>query len=239
MRTEPPGRSREERRTASATWSKVIRCRRNAISDTSIEISYGGALTMSTWVISGRAAKSSRTRSAIVFNVKTSVAPAMAMSMTWLRAISSRMIGFSVPTGNVVIASISFFTSSTIRRASAPSSSSTSTDALPSAANDRICLMPSMSLMASSIRTTTPASTSSGAAPRYGTWILIRSRSISGKTSSVTTVAATKPLAMIKSIMRLAATGLRASQPMIPPEGPGGAPVNPTSSRRGTRKRYL
>ena len=99
---------------------------------------------MSTWVISGRPDSSSRTRSAIAFRVKTSVLPEMEMSVTWFRAISSRTMGFSVSTGNVVIASTWFLTSSTTRRASAPSSSSTMTDALPSDAVDWISLMPSM-----------------------------------------------------------------------------------------------
>ena len=39
VRTEPPGRSSDERRTAFATWSNVMPWRRNATSDTSIEIS--------------------------------------------------------------------------------------------------------------------------------------------------------------------------------------------------------
>ena len=99
---------------------------------------------MSTCVISGRADRSSRTRSAIAFRVKTSVAPEMATSVTWFRAIISRTIGFSVSMGNVVIASTWFLISSTTRRASAPSSSSTATDALPSDAVDWISLMPSM-----------------------------------------------------------------------------------------------
>ena len=38
----PPGRSSDERRTASATWSNVISCRGRSSSETSIEISYGG-----------------------------------------------------------------------------------------------------------------------------------------------------------------------------------------------------
>ena len=39
VRTDPPGRSSDERRTASATWSNVIPCRRRSSSETSIEIS--------------------------------------------------------------------------------------------------------------------------------------------------------------------------------------------------------
>ena len=98
---------------------------------------------MSTWVISGIAVSSSRTRSASALSAKMSVSPEMEMSVTWLRAVISRMMGFSVSIGNVVIASTWFLTSSTTRRASAPSSSSTITDALPSDAVDWISLMPS------------------------------------------------------------------------------------------------
>ena len=90
----------------------------------------------------------------------------MAISVTWLRVTSSRMIGLSVSTGNVVIAWTLFVTSSSTRCESAPDSSSTITDALPSDAVDAICWTPSMFWTASSIRTTTPDSTSSGAAPR-------------------------------------------------------------------------
>ena len=72
-----------------------------------------------------------------------SVSPEMEMSVTWLRAVISRTMGFSVSIGNVVIASTWFLTSSTTRRGSAPSSSSTITDALPSDAVDWISLMPS------------------------------------------------------------------------------------------------
>ena len=39
VRTEPPGRSSEDRRTASATWSNVMPCRRRSSSETSMEIS--------------------------------------------------------------------------------------------------------------------------------------------------------------------------------------------------------
>lgn len=73
-----------------------------------------------------------------------SVLPETTTSTTWLRPISSRTIGTSVSTGNVVIASTLFLTSSTTRRESAPSSSSTTTVAPPSLAVDRIRRMPSM-----------------------------------------------------------------------------------------------
>ena len=39
VRTDPPGRSSDERRTASATSSKVMPCRGRAVSETSMEIS--------------------------------------------------------------------------------------------------------------------------------------------------------------------------------------------------------
>ena len=87
---------------------------------------------MSTWLISGITVNSSRTRSASAFSARTSVWPEMEMSVTWLRAVSSRMMGLSVWSGKVVIASTLFLTSSTTRRGSAPSSSSTMTEAMPS-----------------------------------------------------------------------------------------------------------
>ena len=99
---------------------------------------------MSVWLTSGNAASSSRTRSASVLSTTRSVSPETTTSTTWLRAITSRTIGFSVSIGNVVIASTSFWTSSTTRRASAPNASSAITDARPSEAVDRIRRMPSM-----------------------------------------------------------------------------------------------
>ena len=96
------------------------------------------------------------------------MSPETTTSTTWLRAITSRTIGVSVSIGNVVIVSTRFLTSSTTRRASAPSSSSATTDAPPSEAVERIRRMPSMLWIASSTRMTTPCSTSSGAAARYG-----------------------------------------------------------------------
>ena len=68
--------------------------------------------------------------------------------------------------------------------------------------------------MDSSTRMTTPDSTSSGAAPRYGTRMLIRSSSTSGKTSTLIVAAAIRPLTTIRTIRRFAATGLPASHVM-------------------------
>ena len=88
------------------------------------------------------------------------------MSTTCCRFVSSRMIGFSVSIGNVVMASMLLLTSSTTRRGSAPRSISITTVPMPSEAVDWIRLMPSMPWMDSSMRTFTACSTSSGAAPR-------------------------------------------------------------------------
>ena len=138
------------------------------------------------------------------------------MSTTCNRFVSSRTIGFSVSIGKVVMASTLFFTSSATRRPSAPRSSSIVTVPIPSFAVERICLMPSMPSIASSMRTVTADSTSSGAAPRYGTSTLIRSSSISGNTSSLALVAASSPLATMNTIIRLAATPLRANHSIMP-----------------------
>ncbi len=125
------------------------------------------------------------------------------------------MIGFSVWSGNVVMASTLLLTSSTTRRASAPRSSSIITEPIPSDAVDWMRLMPSMPWIASSIRTFTPSSTSSGAAPRYGTSTWMRSSSISGNASSRVLVAPRRPLTTMNAIVRLAATLLRANQSIM------------------------
>ena len=117
-------------------------------------------------MISGMAVSSSRTRSETCFRVNGSMSPETAMSTTCCRLVSSRMIGFSVSIGKVVMASMLLLTSSTTRRASAPRSSSIITVPIPSDAVDRIRRMPSMPWIASSMRTLTACSTSSRAAPR-------------------------------------------------------------------------
>ena len=106
--------------------------------------------------------------------------------------------------------------SSSTCRTSAPSSISTITLPMPSEAVEMICLMPSTPWMASSIRTQTASSTSSGAAPRYGTSTRMRSSVISGKTSDVTCAVDRKPPATRNAIRRLAATGLRANHAIVP-----------------------
>ena len=65
-------------------------------------------------------ASSSRIRSATVLSVRSSTAPDTARSTTLLRGSSSLMIGFSVCSGKVSMASTRFFTSSSTARTSAP-----------------------------------------------------------------------------------------------------------------------
>ena len=69
----------------------------------------------------------------------------MATVITRRRMSASWMIGFSVSTGNVVIASIRDLTSSSTSRVSASVSSSMTTVPEPSAAVDRIVSTPSRS----------------------------------------------------------------------------------------------
>ena len=74
------------------------------------------------------------------------------MSTTCARFVSSRMIGFSVSIGNVVIASMLLLTSSTTQRAAVPRSSSLITVPIPSdAVATGSALMPSIPWIASSI----------------------------------------------------------------------------------------
>ena len=197
------------------TWSKVIRCRRSATSDTSIEISYGGALTMSTWLISGRAVRSWM-RSAIVVSVKRSAAPEMAMSTTWLRAINSLMIGRSVSTGNVVIAS-TFVLYLVDGAAGIGAEFELDQHCCMAFSSDRQDLLDAVDVP-------------DGLLDPHGHtgFDLFRRRPEVGHLDSDPveidlredllgdTAVARSPLTMIRTIMRLAATGLQANQPMIP-----------------------
>jgi len=76
------------------------------------------------------------------------------------------MMGFSVSSGKVSMASTRALTSSRTWLSSAPLSSSTKTAQAPSSAEERILSIPSMPSISSSMRMQTPSSTSSGAAPR-------------------------------------------------------------------------
>ena len=86
---------------------------------------------------------------------------------------------------------------------------------MPSDAVDVICLMPSSPWIASSIRTQTASSTSSGAAPRYGTSTLIKSSENSGKTSELMLANEMNPLVTRHTISKLAATEFRANHSII------------------------
>ena len=75
-------------------------------------------------------------------------------------------MGFSVSAGKVMMRSTSDLTSSRTLRLSAPRSSSTVTEPMPSVADEVIFLMPSTPWTASSTRMQTASSTSAGVAPR-------------------------------------------------------------------------
>ncbi len=130
-----------------------------------MEISYGRVATSSTWVMPGSADRSSRTRSPSRLSVRSSAGPEIATSSTWRRMIASSMIGFSASSGKVSMASTRDLTSLSSFWTSAPRIASTSTRPTFSLAVERISSMPSRSWIASSMRMTTPSSTSSGAAP--------------------------------------------------------------------------
>ena len=82
-------------------------------------------------------------------------------------------MGFSICSGNVVIASTCICTSSSISDKDSPDLSSKETTPKPSLAVDLISFIPSISSIASSIFKITPSSTSSGAAPKCATLIWI------------------------------------------------------------------
>ena len=126
------------------------------------------------------------------------------------------MIGFSVSSGKVSRASMRFFTSSNDRDASASSNNSTWTEQRPSFAVERICLTPSIPSSSSSMRMHTPCSTSSGAAPRYGTVTVITLTSMSGNDFCGIPGTATSPANTMRSRSRLAATWFFANQAIGP-----------------------
>ena len=80
------------------------------------------------------------------------------------------------------------------------------TPQLPSAAVESISSMPSMPWISSSMRTQTPSSTSSGAAPRKGTRIDTTSTLMSGKLFWLIWPTETRPPTMSTTISRFAAT---------------------------------
>ena len=119
------------------------------------------------------AAISSRKLRPISFNVLSSVFPDTAICTTRLVTAALETIGFSVSLGKLLMASTRPFTSFSTAASSASTSNSTHTLQRPSVDVLFILSIPSRPSIVSSIRTHTDRSTSIGAAPRYGTAILI------------------------------------------------------------------
>ena len=109
---------------------------------------------------------SSRIRWPISFRVRSSAGPEITISNTVAMILTSDVIGCSVSAGKASIASTLFLISLAILVLSTPATSSTVTEHNPSDACEVILSIPSLPLIASSIRTQTADSTSSGAAPR-------------------------------------------------------------------------
>ena len=121
--------------------------------------------TSSTWDASPEDRRSSRTSSAATFRAPSGTSPKRTTSITRVRRTSSLMTGLSLSDGKVSMRSIVPRTSSITFSMSAPSSSSTVTAAMPSAAVASIRRTPSRPVRRSSMRRTTPSSTSPGLAP--------------------------------------------------------------------------
>ena len=185
-RMAPPGRSMDHWRTTCATPSKVRPYCRNVASGISMEISNGRAPATCANETFGNATISSRMVSASSFMAASSKLPATCTFTTWMSNPASESCGRSVSAGNVEMPSTASLSLSIISARTTSSTSSTVTVPPPSDAVERISLMPSMGSTASSSRSNTPFSTSSGAAPRYGTWIWMRLDRNSGKLSFLT-----------------------------------------------------
>ena len=123
-------------------------------------------------------------------------------------------MGFSVSAGNVEIASTFAFTSFRTRVTSMFCRTSIMTVHIPSFDMLKKRSMPSTPSMASSMRMQTPCSTSSGAAPRYGTCTRTIPGSIVGNSSLCMVDSEISPPVTKINIMRLAATGLSVNQAM-------------------------
>ena len=116
----------------------------------------------------------------------SSKSPVSCTLTTWVVKRASESSGRSVSAGKVEMPSTAILSLSIISVGTTSSISSTLTVPRPSDAVERTFLMPSIGSMASSTRSNTPFSTSSGAAPRYGTWIWMRLERNSGKLSFFT-----------------------------------------------------
>ena len=151
-----------------------------------MEISNGRAPSTFADDTSGNATISSRMVSAKSRMAASSKSPVSCTLTTWAVKLASESRGRSVSAGKVEMPSTASLSLSIISAMRTPSTSSTLTVPRPSDAVERTSLMPSIGSMASSTRSNTPFSTSSGAAPRYGTWIWMRLERNSGKASFLT-----------------------------------------------------
>ena len=165
-RMAPPGMSSDHWRMMFETPFSVRPYCRRADSEISMEISNG--LDPIVWAneTPGRATISSRMVSISSFMVASSRSPASWTFTTGFCQRNSEIRGRSVSAGKVEMPSTAIFSLSIMSGSSTPSSTSTLTTPMPSDDVEEISRMPSMVSMASSTRSTTPFSTSSGAAPR-------------------------------------------------------------------------
>jgi hypothetical protein len=99
-------------------------------------------------------------------SVRSSAGPEIAMCSTSCRMTSSETIGFSVSAGKVVMPLTLLSISDSAQFVSVPWTSSMVTRQLPSTASACRRSMPAVPSIASSMRTQTASSVSSGAAPR-------------------------------------------------------------------------
>ena len=136
---------------------------------------------MATCETSGEARSSSRMFSAKTFIVFKSVSPkrtidrALDLNFCWYTT------GFSALTGKEPIRSTAFLTSVRTLSISAPRMASMLTTPTFSEEVEVTRSIPSRPSRFSSILRMTPSSTSSGEAPGYRTWIMMRFGAISGK----------------------------------------------------------
>ncbi len=158
------------------------------------------------------ATRSSLISTASCLRVRSSASPEITIWSTSFRIVSSEIIGRSVSSGNVLMLSTLLFISFSACTVSYPISISRVTVQFPSLALDVILKMLSALSSASSIREQTPSSTSSGAAPRYGTLTCTIPNSTSGNSSWLSCVSAIRPPATKITISKFDATGLSMNQ---------------------------
>ena len=142
--------------------------------------------------------------------------PASPINAPGLRLRHWETIGGKASAGKFEIPSTRFLTSLRKRVASILSSPSTLTRALPSRATESICSRPSIPSSASSIRRINCSSTSRGDAPGHPIEIVAPVKVADGFSSRSRFMNAKPPAIKQAIISRLAATELRAHQPINP-----------------------